>query len=321
MRIGTLFGGCGGWDIGAWQAGAKPVWSVEFNPDIAEVQASFFRSREPSHRVVIEDVRDAIQQDLGSIDVLFASPVCKSHSKGTSRFDGDLCEHAWTGSVVPSYARIYRPRFVVVENVPDYKKHPSFQSIREGLADLGYVERIGMFSFDRYGLPQSRLRMLAWFELGASSVEALLEPSQSPSWYESTEDLLAELPPSALADWQKKRIRRMRERGGTGPYPWLVSSFNASTTRFNEGKNVIIGRYADEPAWTVVATKKAQSSLRILHEDGSVQLASVRMLARFQGFPESWEIPTNSALAIECIGNAVPPMISYQVTQTLMRAW
>lgn len=320
MRIGTLFGGCGGWDIGAWMAGADPVWSVEIDPRIAAVQASFFARRVPDHRVVVEDVRAARQLDLGAIDVLFASPVCKAHSQGTSRLDGDLCDHAWTGMVVPDYARVYRPKFVVVENVAPYQHHESYRTIVRQLEELGYEMRSRVYSFDRHGLPQSRVRLLAWFALGKNKIAELLEPQAPVSWVEATADLLEDLPQSKLAPWQIARIERMKLRNRVGPYPWLVSSFNVSTPKFKKGETVVVGRYADEPSWTAVATKKAQSALRVLNEDGSVQLASLRMLARFQGFPDEWEVPDDSKLATECIGNAVPPMISGQVVRRLMRA-
>lgn len=319
MRIGTLFGGAGGWDIGALLAGADPVWSIEREPSIAAVQKAYLSSRVPWHQVVVEDVTRAKQLDLGSIDVLLASPVCKSHSQGTSRMDGDLCEHAWTGQVVPDYARIYRPKFVVVENVAPYQRHASFRSIVDGLEELGYEMRLRVYGFHRHGLPQSRIRMLAWFQLGKNRIDELLEPRPSVSWLEATEDLLADLPPSKLAPWQIARIERMKSRSRVGPFPWLVSSFNVSTTKFNQGETVVVGRYADEPAWTVVASKRAQSALRVLDEDGSVKLASLRMLARFQGFPDDWEIPQKASLATETIGNAVPPMISAQVIETLQR--
>jgi site-specific DNA-cytosine methylase len=44
------------------------------------------------------------------------------------------------------------------------------------------------------------------------------------------------------------------------------------------------------------------------------------MLARFQGFPDEWEIPESEDVVYTCIGNAVPPAISELVTNTLCRA-
>jgi DNA (cytosine-5)-methyltransferase 1 len=320
MRIGTLFGGCGGWDIGAWMARATPVWSVELEPEIAAVQRSFFARRSPKHRVVVGDVRDAIGLDLPGIDVLYASPVCKAHSKATSRLDTSACDHAWTGSVVPDWVERYAPRAVVIENVSGYRQHPSYKAIRRGLESLGYSEQSAIFRFDRHGLPQSRERFLSWWTLGKNRIEKLLPELAPVSWFEATQDLLRDLPPSELAPWQKDRLDRMRQRKVIGPYPWLISSFNASTTRFGQGKTVIIGRFADEPAWTVVSSRKAQSGLRVLLEDGTIRRASLRMLARFQGFPDEWEIPESEDVAYTCIGNAVPPAISELVTSTLCRA-
>jgi|JI10StandDraft_1071094.scaffolds.fasta_scaffold04606_4 DNA (cytosine-5)-methyltransferase 1 len=320
MRIGTLFGGCGGWDIGAWMAGASPVWSVELEPAIAAVQRDFFEKRAPRHRVVVGDVREAIELDLPPIDVLYASPVCKAHSKGTSRLDTSLCEHAWTGTAVPQWVDRYRPKAVVIENVTGYRSHEAFRQIQRGLTLHGYVERSGVFRFNQHGLPQSRERFLSWWTEDKNDIKQLLPEIPGPSWFDSTSDLLRDLPKAELANWQVDRIDRMRQRGVKGPYPWLISSFNASTTRFGEGKTVIVGRFANQPAWTVVESRRAQSGLRVLLEDGSVRAASLRMLARFQGFPDEWEIPEDTVTAYTCIGNAVPPSISALVTRTLMRA-
>lgn len=320
MKVGTLFGGCGGWDIGAWMAGAEPVWSVEIDPHIAKVQHDFFSRRAPMHEVVVNDVRAQIRRTLSPIDVLYASPVCKSHSKSTSRLDMSQRDHTWSGVAVPQWARAYEPQAIVIENVSGFRHHPSFLRIREELSELGYEERRGIFWFDRHGLPQSRERFLSWWTRGTNKIDQLLPTLPSVSWYDSSVDLLRGLARSKLAPWQIDRIKRMRSREVVGPYPWLVSSFNASTTRFKDGKTVIVGRFSNEPAWTVVASRKAQSALRVLDEDSTVWMHSLRMLARFQGFPEEWTIPADPSLAYTCIGNAVPPSISALVTQTLLRS-
>jgi DNA (cytosine-5)-methyltransferase 1 len=77
---------------------------------------------------------------------------------------------------------------------------------------------------------------------------------------------------------------------------------------------IVQNRAADRPVWTVCASDKYD--IRICHQGEWVAL-SVRCLARFQDFPDSFVLPDNRVLACRGIGNALPPGLYRAVLRSL----
>jgi DNA (cytosine-5)-methyltransferase 1 len=71
--ITTLFSGIGGVDIGAIAAGFTPVESVEHDPQLAELHKANIGGK--CH---VMDILDADPMKFEKVDLLHASPVCKS---------------------------------------------------------------------------------------------------------------------------------------------------------------------------------------------------------------------------------------------------
>lgn len=313
--IASLFGGGGGWEVGALSCGIEPIWSVEWDPKLADMQSRYLHERAPSHRTIVGDVRSVDPKTLRRPTILVASPVCKAHSKATG---GRFCdrEDAWTGVATLRYVEELEPSFVAIENVPDYWKHPAFIEISKGLESLGYRGHTTVVDASMFGVPQSRRRLISrWTRLRHDL--APMPQVRGTSWYDAIEDLIPSFPKTKLAPWQVARIRRMLHLGVVGPWPWLVSSFNVSSERFKAGKVVIVARFANEPAWTVVSTPKAQTGLRVMFEDGRAVSVTPRGLARMQGFPDDYEL-LDARSAITVIGNAVPPPLSEAVCSSFL---
>lgn len=68
-------------------------------------------------------------------------------------------------------------------------------------------------------------------------------------------------------------------------------------------------RLENEPAWTIGDVNRVGNISRAWLSHGKVVKMTLRALARFQSFPDSYELPTSNALACKGIGNACPPML------------
>lgn len=75
----------------------------------------------------------------------------------------------------------------------------------------------------------------------------------------------------------------------------------------NSQSRTVQNRIASEPIWTVIANEN--NDTRVWLNEGYVVLMTPRCLARFQSFPNWFELPENRALACYGIGNAVPPLL------------
>jgi DNA (cytosine-5)-methyltransferase 1 len=73
-------------------------------------------------------------------------------------------------------------------------------------------------------------------------------------------------------------------------------------------------RYQDEPATTVLAEKPLDA--RAWLSQGRVVAMTARAIARFQTFPDTYQLPDRKSLACKVIGNAVPPLFAQKLLET-----
>ncbi len=321
----SLFAGGGGWTVGSVQAGVYPLWSVEIDPGIGEVLEHNLSLAAPRHRTLISSVLDIDPTKLASEsgthpDILIASPPCQSHSQ--ARMRGSVCprEDADVGSVVIRFVRAFRPRVVLLENVHSYRRHQTFLDFIAGCQALGYNTDFAIVNSDEHNVPSSRRRLVARASLNPLPPWPAVRPPIS--WLDAVRDILDTFPPDKLAPWQLARVRRIQSKKFRDQYPlkypWLISSNDVASHRFAEGKVVRVARGADEPAFTIASTYKAMSRTRVLFDDGRVIQVLPRGFARFQSFPDSYDLPKNAALATKVIGNAVPPALAKALIESFL---
>jgi len=88
---------------------------------------------------------------------------------------------------------------------------------------------------------------------------------------------------------------------------WLIGSENA-------GQEWGGTRFDNQPAMTLTQEQKPRAWL----SEGRVVSMNVRALARFQGIPDSYDLPGNKRLACAIIGNAVPPLLYQKIIRDLI---
>ena len=164
-RIGSLFSGIGGLELGLERAGlGRVVWQVEQDNYCRQVLAKHWPDA-----VRFEDVRSAGAGGLEPVDLICGGFPCQDLSVAGSGegLDGDR-SGLWF-----EYARIIRellPRFVVVENVPALTFR-GLDRVLGSLAGLGYSARWGVLSAQDVGAPHLRRRLfiVAWREMADAS--------------------------------------------------------------------------------------------------------------------------------------------------------
>ena len=93
--------------------------------------------------------------------------------------------------------------------------------------------------------------------------------------------------------------------GGTMPRAFVISGTNSNSWVNEDGIATVKDR--SDPIFTV--TSNIHKGLpRAYLEHGKVVKMTPRALARFQTFPDSFQLPANARLAAQGIGNAVPPV-------------
>jgi len=161
MRAIDLFCGAGGSSLGAAAAGVEIVAGFDIWPVAARVYAANFpRARFHLCDLVALDESDIwiIRDDLGPVDLLLASPPCTDYSlargaKPPSSAGLDLPWCVW------AFARVFLPRWIVVENVVQMRRWHGYRALLHALMRLGYRVCVRILDAADFGVPQRRRRL------------------------------------------------------------------------------------------------------------------------------------------------------------------
>jgi DNA (cytosine-5)-methyltransferase 1 len=112
LRIGSLFSGIGGIDLGFKQAGFEIVWANEIDRSAAET----YKANLGECSIVVGDIKNIDTKNIPDIDVLAAGFPCQSFStagkqKGFEDARGNLFFE------VVRVVEIKKPRVIFLENV------------------------------------------------------------------------------------------------------------------------------------------------------------------------------------------------------------
>lgn len=306
--LATLFSGFGGVEVGALSAGLEPIWGVEIDPAIVEVVRANL-----DHDIHVADILDCDPLDYDAPDVLHASPPCTNASvananRGESELDMRLACR------VAAFVTTLLPRIFTLENVWAYRNFMSWQMIEEALHRAGYWVSVEHVNAADYGVPQSRKRMIVRAVRG-DFVPYLPTPVPWVGWYAAVEDLLDTLPESRFADWQLARL------------PELLQTVLVPQSGYDGALNTV---EAQEPSFTVTANHnqlgvkafimqvQGEGGDGVRYDTGRVVSMTLRALARFQSFPDTYELPDNARLAAKGIGNALPPLLYQRIIAPLL---
>lgn len=164
--------GMGGMGIGIAAAGYKVLKAYDSWP----AAVSIYNHNAP-HAVASEcdilaaEGKTRIKKDqrrLGEIGLLAAGPPCKGFSQIRNGYHHQSSPHNRVLLAMPEYVAIFRPRLVLIENVPDLARHRRGRTLRDllvrlerpGPRGLQYRVHYGVYDAALYGTPQARRRIL-----------------------------------------------------------------------------------------------------------------------------------------------------------------
>lgn len=157
VKVGSLFSGIGGIDLGFEQAGFEIAWANDFDAAACKT----YRNNFPSTILIEDDVRNINPCTLSDIDVLVAGFPCQPFSvMGYRRGFNDPRGNLFFG--IARFIDVKRPKVVFLENVKNLMEHDNgktFLVIYNALAQFGYSVKYKVINATDVNIPQNRARI------------------------------------------------------------------------------------------------------------------------------------------------------------------
>ncbi|TQR30978.1 DNA (cytosine-5-)-methyltransferase [Campylobacter sp. MIT 99-7217] len=157
MKLGSLFAGIGGIELGFKKAGFKTAWGIELDS-----KACITYKANHKHKIINEDISKIDLNSLEDIEILSAGFPCQAFSiAGYQR--GFKDERGNIFFEILRYLRYFKPRIIFLENVKNLLRHDknkTFAIIKQELEGLGYKLKYEVLNSCEYGnIPQNRERI------------------------------------------------------------------------------------------------------------------------------------------------------------------
>ena len=156
LRFVDLFAGLGGFHLALRNLGHRCVFASEIDQTLRAKYLENF-DMTPSG-----DIRDVEVESIPSHDILCAGFPCQPFSKARDYSEPEDTELSELYLQILRVIRHHHPKFLILENVPNFEKHEDGQTwerVQDLLRAEGYSVRLEKLSPHEFGIPQIRQRI------------------------------------------------------------------------------------------------------------------------------------------------------------------
>jgi DNA (cytosine-5)-methyltransferase 1 len=299
-----LCAGAGGQALGLEQAGIEHAGLIEIDSHACAT----LRLNRPHWNVLEQDLTAFTDASaFKGVDIVSGGLPCPPFSKA-----GKQLGHRDERNLFPAAIDIVdqvRPRAVMIENVrgildavfEDYRMH-----IAGKLHKLGYATDWRLLNASDYGVPQLRPRVV-FIAIQSQYANRFSWPESLPEPRKPVGDVLYDL---------------MAAKGWRGAKAWKMRASEIAPTIVGGSKKhggPDLGPTRAKRAWAALGVNG-----HLLAEEPpprdfvGMPCLTVPMVARLQGFPDTWKFAGRKTNAYRQVGNAFPPPVARAVAQQLV---
>jgi DNA (cytosine-5)-methyltransferase 1 len=334
IRCVDLFCGAGGLTHGFALEGIDVIAGIDLDP-----ACRFPYEKNNSAKFIEADVAKISKSDLMELfgdqgmTVLAGCAPCQPFSTYAQRYGTNENDGKW--GLLYEFARLAKstsPDFITMENVPSVAKHSVFNDFVNSLKKLGYYVYFEVVDSSKYGVPQSRRRMV----LLASKHGPIQMIAPSPAKPKTVKQAIGRLRPLSAGESAPRDRLHVSATLSPTNYERMLYSVPGGTWRdwpkrlinpchkAKSGKTfpAVYGRMEwDKPAPTMTTQCFGFGNGRFGHPDQH-RAITLREAAILQSFPKNYQfIDKNSEVNFKTlgrlIGNAVPVGLGRAIAQSL----
>lgn len=297
MKVGSLFSGIGGIDLGLQWAGMKTIWFVEKEKYCQKVLTKHWPGVP-----IYGDIKEIDPTTLPRPDLLCGGFPCQDLSVAGKR-EGLAGERSGLWFEFLRIIDEIKPQWVLIENVPGLlssNRGRDFTLILQGLAECGYCAAWRILNAQYFGVPQRRRRVFIVASLRAGScAQVLFEPScgcwDSPPGREKGEEIAGTI--SGGSAESRRGYRNDLDTQGA----FVVTAYE------NHAQDIRI----------------AEHNYQFLQQAMKVRRLTPTECLRLQGLPDNWintYPPLSDSAKYRMIGNSVAVPVIEWIGRRIMEA-
>ena len=304
LRTLELCAGAGGQALGLEQAGIEHAGLIEIDSHACAT----LRLNRPQWNVAEQDLNSFTgASQFKGVDIVSGGLPCPPFSKA-----GKQLGHNDERNLFPAAINIVdqlRPRAVMIENVrgildavfEDYRKY-----IAGTLKKLGYVTDWRLLNASDYGVPQLRPRVV-FIAVQSNYSDRFIWPEPGLVKPKTVGEALYDL---------------IASKGWKGAKAWKKRADEIAPTIVGGSKKhggPDLGPTRAKQAWAALSVNGHLLADEAPQRDFvGMPCLTVPMVARLQGFPDSWKFTGRKTNAYRQVGNAFPPPVACAVAEQLV---
>ena len=317
IKVISLFCGCGGMDLGVLGGFSylgreyeRNPFEISYSVDFDEYCTKIYNENF-EHKCEIKDVRDIDIKKLPQFDMLIGGFPCQSFSISAQNPPrlGYKDERGMLFFEMVKILKERQPRFFIAENVKGLisaNKGKAFPMILNEFRSAGYTVVHKLLNASDYGVPQKRERIIIVGFRDKEDAKYFMYPKRVPSSERKVlKDVIIETCNSDESLFFSEKA---------------VAGMMAVREKMNKGRAMNL----DEPCNTIsahLAKVSLNSTDPVFMVGERFRRFSTREAARIQSFPDDFKLDSVSQIRqYRAIGNAVPPVMMWHVSQALVNA-
>jgi len=315
VRALDLFSGVGGSSLGARRSGVTVAAAVESWKLATDTYCDNFKGVKIYTKRCEHLSASQVRRDVGAIHLLIASPECTSHT--CARGGAPRSERSReTALQVVRFARVLKPRWIVVENVIHMRRWKRYRKWLREFERMGYKYREQILNAADFRVAQSRKRLFVVFDRKRLPPEVRPARGRRPMTAAEIIETNGAYPYSMLHAKNRAKATMERANRAIG----MLSKREAFLLVYYGSDGAGGWQRVDVPLRTITTLDRF-AYVRPRKRGYEMRMLQVPELKRAMGFPRKFKLKHGVRRdKIKLLGNAVCPGVMRRIVRALTRA-